>query len=182
MIKRFLSVTLVLCLISAVFYGCGKKDDDKTVSSAVVPPVVSQVATPQPEKNAKAVKISADGGLNIRSQPSTDGEILGLAEDGSRLPLLIEKASDGWYEVEYDGKSAYVSADYATVIEVTLEEYNKLKAGDFTAAESEPESSAADSDPVALTTKATPSPTPAQSSQPTADTGTAGGVSNEDGE
>lgn len=70
-----------------------------------------------------------DGGLNIRAEASTDSEILGLAENGQRLALMLEDAQNGWYQVQYEGKTAYVSADYAEVIEVTLDEYNQLRGG-----------------------------------------------------
>lgn len=179
MMKKIFSVALMLCIILSAFCGCGKKKDDKTVSSAPVSSVVSQAATPEPAKNAKAVKINADGGLNIRSKPSTDGEIVAVAENGSKLPLLIEKASDGWYEVEYNGESAYVSAEYAIVVEVTLDEYNKLKAGDFSTG-GEEESSTAGDDPT--DSKATASPAPSTSSQPDTSTVSNATVGNEDGE
>lgn len=179
--KKVLSILVILCLFATAFCGCGGKDKDKNseVSGAASQLVSEAPATPEPVKSAKAVSINADGGLNIRSSPSTDGDIVGIADDGSKLPLLIEKPNDGWYEVVYDGSSAYVSAEFATVIEITLEEYNKLKDGESVAEESTPESkSEVNDDPEAA--KSTPAaslvPTPAPtSSAPTA-------VGNEDGE
>ncbi len=128
--KRIACFALALCLTAGLFSGCGKKEEEKTAessspASSVTASTVSVSATPA--SVAKAVKVKADAGLNIRSQPSTDGEILGLAENGSMLPLLVGTPNNGWYEVEYQGKSAYVSAEYVEVQDVTLEEYNRLK-------------------------------------------------------
>lgn len=57
-------------------------------------------------------KVSAGGsGLNLRSEASMSSASLELVPDGAFL--LVEEALDGWYKVVYDGKSGYVSADYA---------------------------------------------------------------------
>ena len=68
--------------------------------------------------------------MNIRAEASTDSEILGLAENGERLALLVEDPQNGWYQIQYEGETAYVSSDYAEVIEVTVEEYNRLRSGE----------------------------------------------------
>ena len=44
-----------------------------------------------------------------------------------RLALMLEDPQNGWYQVQYNGQTAFVSADYAEVVEVTLEEYNQLR-------------------------------------------------------
>lgn len=177
MAKRRFGLTLVLCLFCAILCGCGNKNSDSLNSSAVSSQPVSQVVvTPEPAKNAKAVKISADGGLNIRSKPSTDGDIVGIADDGGMLPLLIENPSNGWYEVEYNGASAYISAEYASVIEVTLEDYNKLKAGEELTSAETPVSTSVNDDPALSTSQSTPAPTQKPTAEPT------GAINNEDGE
>lgn len=172
--KRLVSLALALCLLALSLGGCGKKKEqaeNSQVSSTVSTPAP---ATPQPEKKAKAVKVNAEDGLNIRSEPSTDGEILGLAEDGSLLPLLVEKEEDGWFQISFEGKSAYVSAEFATIQEVTLEQYNKLKSGDASTGSSGSDgeggsSQAGDDDPGKPKASPSPTPTPAPSSQDPAD-------------
>lgn len=177
--KQIFIILLALCLLSTALYGCGKKENSGGNSSnPISSAAVSQaVATPAPVQMAKAVKVNADGGLNIRSEPSTDGEILGLADDGSKLPLLVEKATNGWYQIEYHGGSAYVSAEYAEVEEVTLEEYNRLKAEGNSLETSSSASSQADDDPGRAPATSTPKPagtsSAASSAQP---------AGNEDGE
>ena len=57
-------------------------------------------------------KVSTDGaGLNLRPDASTDYAPLAVIPDGAFL--LVEEELDGWYKVVYNGRSGYVSADYA---------------------------------------------------------------------
>ncbi len=63
--------------------------------------------------------------LNLRSGPGTTYEILGKAGGGSVLRVLDEDA--GWYQVDYEGQAAYVSADFVRLM--TQDEYDQLKAG-----------------------------------------------------
>lgn len=127
--KKLVCLTLVLCLIALVFSGCGgNKEDENSSAVSGTPTTASPSPSPEPQM-AKALRVTADGGLNIRAEASTDSEILGLAENGQRLALMLEDAQNGWYQVQYEGKTAYVSADYAEVIEVTLDEYNQLRGG-----------------------------------------------------
>ena len=117
--KKLVYLALALCVMVAAFSGCGGKSDDGGNSSAVSSPPATVTPTPTPEsQTAKALRVTADSGLNIRAEASTDGAILGLAETGPQ---------NGWYQVQYNGQTAFVSADYAEVVEVTLEEYNQLR-------------------------------------------------------
>ncbi len=174
--KRIIALALALCMLFALLCACGKKDQDQPAgkeessspSSALAATPVP--ATPAPVQTAKAAKVSADGGLNIRSEPSTDSEILGVAEDGSLLPLLTEKESDGWYQIEFEGKSAYVSAEFAKPQDVTLAEYNRLRGG---AASSSPADSSSPSSSEDPQSGKTSSASEASSSRPS---------NNEDGE
>ncbi len=137
--KRLCVLALAFCLFAVGLAGCGKEDEEpNSSSSSIASPTPASTASVQ---KAKAVRIHADGGVNIRAEASTDGEILGLAEDDTLLPLLVETPADGWYQVEYEGKTAYIFAEYAAVEEITLEEYNQLKTG----ASSSPSPSAAPS-------------------------------------
>ncbi len=58
---------------------------------------------------------ATEGGLRVRSGPSTDSEILTTMGEGEKLEVLEEH--DGWIEVDLDGESAFISADYAVVEE-----------------------------------------------------------------
>ena len=145
--KKWFKLLAAVGLAALTLAGCGNgKDESSDPQSAAspTPPVVQ--ATPQPEQKAKAVKVNAPDGLNIRSKASTDSEILGLAEDGSLLPLLLEEEQDGWYQVEYEGSPAYVSAEFAQVQEITMTEYNALRKGETSTDPAGPPPQAGDMD------------------------------------
>ncbi len=176
--KRIVCLVLALCLAAMVLSGCGDKEKEENTSSvgSEVSNVTSTSPSPEPQM-AKALRVTADSGLNVRKEASTDSEILGLAENGSRLALLLEDAQNGWYQVQYEGRAAYVSADYAEVIEVTLEEYNQLKGGTQTTSSSSSEDGSS----------ATPSPAPGENNNSTSSQGgtsssPSSDVDSEDGE
>lgn len=49
--------------------------------------------------------------LNVRNAP-VDGDVLGQLLYGETVEIL--GTVDGWYQIEYKGKTAYISADYAS--------------------------------------------------------------------
>ena len=51
--------------------------------------------------------------VNVRSGPGTDYPILGIVHQGNLLPYGGQRSADGWYQVEYKKKSAWVSGKYA---------------------------------------------------------------------
>lgn len=54
------------------------------------------------------------GWLNIREQPSMDGEVIGSVEDDTRVHVLGQQGT--WYYAETpDGKAGYMSASYITL-------------------------------------------------------------------
>lgn len=62
----------------------------------------------------QSVKITA-GKLNVRADMTLDAPILGELDNDS----LIETSNltDGWFEISYSGKLAYISADYTEVVD-----------------------------------------------------------------
>lgn len=50
-------------------------------------------------------------GLNLRSMPSTGGEILAFAPNGSSV-IILGQLSDGWYYVDYHGTKGYLYGNY----------------------------------------------------------------------
>ena len=59
---------------------------------------------------AKAYKVTAKSGLNVRSGPSTSYGKYGALVCGAELQ--VEGIENGWAKVSYNGKTAYVSASY----------------------------------------------------------------------
>ena len=131
--KRWICLVLSVCMAATLLSACGEEEDgpgsstgSSTTSSTVTP--ATMAPSPTPEQTAKEVMVKADDGLNVRDKASTDGTVLGLAKNNSKLALLVEDEKDGWYQVSYGGKTAYVYAEYVDVVDVTLDEYNNLKA------------------------------------------------------
>ena len=127
--KKLVCLLLAACVAALALAGCGGDKEEKENSSSLseIPAAATPSPTPEPQK-AKALRVTADSGLNVRAEASTDSEILGLADSGSRLALLVEEPKDGWYQIQYKGQTAYVSAEYAEVVEVSLEDITRLPA------------------------------------------------------
>lgn len=68
------------------------------------------------ETAANQVKITADR-VNIRNYPSTDetSEVIGSAYKGDIFGFAAR--ADGWYQIMFGGATAFVSCDYAEIIE-----------------------------------------------------------------
>lgn len=58
-------------------------------------------------------KVSANGGLRLRSGPGESYDKLLTIPDGTTLAFTEQK--DGWLKTTYDGKTGYVSQDYIAV-------------------------------------------------------------------
>ena len=61
--------------------------------------------------------------LNIRSGPGTTYSILGMVRKNNRV-VILERTSEDWYKINYQGTEGYVSTDYLN---------NILKAENFNA-------------------------------------------------
>lgn len=54
--------------------------------------------------------VTADG-LRLRAEASTTSSVLTTANTGAHV-VVLEKAQNGWYKVNYETKEGYMSADY----------------------------------------------------------------------
>ncbi len=52
--------------------------------------------------------------LNVRSGPGTKYKVIGAIKKGKALSV-IKKESNGWYKINYNGKTGYVSGSYVKV-------------------------------------------------------------------
>ncbi|MEK7447349.1 MAG: SH3 domain-containing protein [Patescibacteria group bacterium] len=75
-------------------------------------PAPAKTEEPQKEETKKEVYVTADGGLNMRENPDKNAKVLILIPNGTKLTVLEEK--DGWYKVEYNGQTGWVSKDFVT--------------------------------------------------------------------
>lgn len=63
--------------------------------------------------------------LNVRKYPGTDSAIVGkLAKDAE---VEVEEIVDGWARIQYNDATAYCSAEYLKVKEVTASDWDNLK-------------------------------------------------------
>lgn len=143
-IRRGAAALLAGCVLACGLAACGGDEKGQENSSDVggtasFAPIATPSPTPAPA--AKAGKVTADE-LYVRESPSTDAEILGSVVDGDRLALMADTPQNDWYSVWYEGKTAYVYADYVEVVEVTADEYNQLMAASTPSPTDAPESGA----------------------------------------
>lgn len=54
--------------------------------------------------------IDSPGGLNMRSEPNTESEIIKIIPNGTELVAL--ELSGEWYKISYDGKTGWVNKEY----------------------------------------------------------------------
>ncbi len=73
--------------------------------------IIEEAQEPESGSNDVIGTVTANTTVNIRSTASQDGEKLGVVYEGEKLDLL-EKRSDGWSKIRYDGKTAYVKSEF----------------------------------------------------------------------
>lgn len=79
--------------------------------SATQPP--TKATTPTTTLPADTILYVTANKLNVRREPSATGDLLGQLLYGDTVQLV--GTLDGWYEIKYNGSTAYISAQYASV-------------------------------------------------------------------
>ena len=65
------------------------------------------------------IKVPEGSSLNVRSTPSSRGEVMGSLKRGDMRPLLEETGE--WYQVELqDGQSGWVSQEFSGKMDLGL--------------------------------------------------------------
>ncbi|MBQ6942697.1 MAG: SH3 domain-containing protein [Ruminococcus sp.] len=59
--------------------------------------------------------ITENDALNVRQSPSTESNKIGTVGKGSTV--IIRSEVDGWYEIEFNSNSGYVSGEYVQIVE-----------------------------------------------------------------
>ncbi len=80
------------------------------VSPTAPPTQATTAATTLP---ANTILYVTANKLNVRREPAAAGDVLGQLLYGDTVEIL--GTVDGWYQIEYKGATAYISADYASV-------------------------------------------------------------------
>lgn len=81
----------------------------------------SSVSSPPAAPAAPAAYVTTTASLNLRSGSSTSYGVLAVLASGTTLPVSGQ-ASNGWYQVSYQGKSGYVSNGYVR----TADHYSEM--------------------------------------------------------
>lgn len=74
--------------------------------------------TTTPLTSATTVKVVNASALNVRSGPSTAYAKVGTVYLG-KMFAVVSKASNGWYEINYNNRSGWVSGSYVKVVAPT---------------------------------------------------------------
>lgn len=125
-IAALILIILIAAGISfAIQKGNKKKNDTAQVTTSAVEQAIEPSQTePTAEegttivlsngvtvKEFAATKYSTEVTLNVRSGPGTDSSKVGMI--GQDTPIKVTGECDnGWYRIEYDGNTAYISAKY----------------------------------------------------------------------
>lgn len=121
--KKIIAVFLAFSLICLT--ACGSKNKDTDEVSSTPEPVVSI----QEEMVLVGTIKGATAGLNIREEPSTSGDVLAVAQNGTSFLLAAaDKVDEDWYKIRFKEGFAYVSAEFFNIKEVTVSESQTLLA------------------------------------------------------
>lgn len=72
------------------------------------------------ETEVTAVKMVAINDCNVRTEANTDSEVLGVLDIGDTI-MKTGETDDGWTQVDYEEKNAYVKSEYLSVAEEETE-------------------------------------------------------------
>lgn len=72
--------------------------------------VVSKYLTDTASERTMVIRTNTGANLNLRSQPSLEGDILGSYKNGSSVKVLL--AGNGWHKVALDGAEGYMASRY----------------------------------------------------------------------
>ena len=154
---------LILMVAFFAFSVCACSSGGSESGASSMPDITAQT-TPKPTeapKNADVVIVNTDG-VNIRASADTEAEVYTQAYTDEAFLLVKKDVKDGWHQIKYDGKDAFISSEFTKIETMTAEEAAaKTGTGD------------APADPAA---EDTPTPTPDDG------TGTAASRGNEDGQ
>jgi len=71
------------------------------------------------------VVVTCSGGLNLRSEPSTESAVIKVIPTGGSAKAISE--ANGWYKVKYGVDIGYVSADYCRLIDTSNSDYAGIR-------------------------------------------------------
>lgn len=122
------SATVDSKVVGKLYYGAGASVEEKgeewtkIVSGDVEGYVKNEYCVFDEEAGALAEEVcdthatATEDGIRIRTESNTESKIVTLLEEGESVKVdTSAETVDGWVAVEYNGESAYISADYVEV-------------------------------------------------------------------
>ena len=89
------------------------------LTSLLITLIISMISVTVYASDFKYGTITASA-LNVRSEPNTSSNILGLLPNGAGIDL--QEQVGNWYKISYNDKTGYISADYVSVSEKKSEQ------------------------------------------------------------
>ena len=124
-----LSIAIVFCIVKIATRPEVVKEDTNfylPVKEKVDMEEIQMQVKEKEEQQDKTVKLDVhnrarliEDNVNIRSGPGTDYERLGSAYKGYDFKIISGENSE-WVKIEYDGKPAYVYAEYVEIVPMFL--------------------------------------------------------------
>ncbi|MDO4632744.1 MAG: SH3 domain-containing protein [Eubacteriales bacterium] len=129
-IEEMRKSTAVQQLIEQVEKACKEATDGDAVLKEFMSKYGSSSGSTQEDttgSNAETTAASSEvmaieDQINVRSEPSTDGDILGTLAYGEVVIATGGETEEGWVEIEYNGATAYVSSDFVGPAETASED------------------------------------------------------------
>lgn len=114
LVRLGIVLVIVIVLVLVIKLLGPKKEEAPETTPATTTEAIMPETTPAPETMAEttpAPVYKTSTNLNVRSQPSTNGEKLGLLPANTIVEYL-GTYDDSWAIISYDGEEAYVASQY----------------------------------------------------------------------
>lgn len=90
--------------------------DNQSLTESTEAETTEPEETTQAPTEAEGTMYAATQEVNVRSQPSFDADVEILGQLAYDQQVSVKGITDGWAEISYNGQTAYVSAEYLTLV------------------------------------------------------------------
>ena len=149
-------VILILSVVIIALFACACSSGSAKSEASSLPDITAEV-TPKPTKEpVKTVEIAIvnTDGVNVRADCDTASEVYTQAYLNEAFLLVKKDVKEGWNQIKYNGKDAYISSEFTTIESMTEAEAAKKLGAEENSPEPETTSTPA---PNAETTESTDS-------------------------